>query len=67
MSTVEMSDPGPSPWCVGDRVEFRRTGYPVGTGVVEDVAPQVHVVWVRDDTAGERIMLDLAECEIRSR
>lgn len=62
-----MSDPDPTAWCVGDRVEIRRTGYPVCTGVVEDVAPQIHVVWVRDDTAGERIMLDLDECEIRPR
>lgn len=65
MSIADHSDAGLSGLHISDRVEVRRDGFPPYAGIVEDIAPQFQVVWIRDSTAGERQMLTPEECEIR--
>lgn len=48
----------------GSLVEARRRNGVHYRGAVEDVAPALGIVWIRDDLAGHRALLDLDEYTI---
>lgn len=48
----------------GDRVVVCRNGHVPYEGHVEDVSPQLDIVWVRELGTGERRMLSTDECRI---
>ena len=48
----------------GTVVEARRNNQVHYRGSVEDSAPGLGIVWIRDDLAGHRAMLDLTEYSI---
>jgi hypothetical protein len=48
----------------GTVVEARRNNQVYYRGCVEDTAPALGIVWIRDDLAGHRAMLDPTEYSI---
>lgn len=48
----------------GTVVEARRNNQVHYRGCVEDAVPGLGIVWIRDDLAGHRAMLDLTEYSI---
>lgn len=48
----------------GTVVEARRNNQVYYCGRVEDIIPGLGIVWIRDDMAGHRALLDLTEYSI---
>lgn len=48
----------------GTVVEARRNNHVYYRGCVEDTIPSLGVLWIRDDLAGHRALLDLTEYSI---
>ncbi|KNC18417.1 hypothetical protein AC792_12360 [Arthrobacter sp. RIT-PI-e] len=48
----------------GTVVEARRRGQVYYRGRVEDTVPALGILWIRDDLAGHRALLDLTEFSI---
>lgn len=48
----------------GTVVEARRNNQVYYRGCVEDTIPSLGIVWIRDDMAGHRALLDLTEYSI---
>ena len=50
----------------GDRVQVWGPRGVDATGTVEQSAPHLNVVWIREDILGERVMIDLQEAGLRA-